>query len=260
VRTPARWAVAVRRPDGSIHTEAHDVTRPGGALRASIVRGLVALADAMSIGLRALRIAVRETTGVEPTAGQIRSTLLAIGGGVFALFVIAPGVLVAGWPDRVADILEASARAAVLIVYLFAVSRSVGARRLFEYHGAEHKVIAAFEERGVEATVDDARRRSPIHPRCGTSFIALFVIVAGVVHAFVPRAPLWVGAVWRIALAPVDAAIAYELMRATARKERSLLGRLLSWPGRLLQRLTTREPAEDQLDVARTALGAALTP
>ena len=257
MRTPERWAVAVRRPDGEIHSEVHRVD-PSTLTRSALTRGLAALSQAMSIGLRALRIAVRETTGVEPTAGQVRSTLVPIAIGVVALFVVAPGIFGAGEVDRTADILEASARAAVLVIYLLAVSRSAGARRLFEYHGAEHKVIAAFEERGPQATIEEAKARSPIHPRCGTSFIALFVIVAGVVHAFAPRAPLWANAAWRIALTPLDVAIAYEVMRVTARAERSLFARLISWPGRLLQRLTTREPSADQLDVARTALGAAL--
>ncbi|MGH2760105.1 MAG: DUF1385 domain-containing protein [Actinomycetota bacterium] len=250
--------MAVRRPDGNIHTEVHDVDARRRLARSPLARGIAALFQSVSIGLRALRVAVRETTGVEPTAGQIRTTLIPIGIGVLALFVVAPGIFAAGEIDRTADVLEASARAAVLLIYLLAVSRSAGARRLFEYHGAEHKVIAAFEERGTQATVEDARQRSPIHPRCGTSFIVLFVIVAGVVHAFAPRTPLWANAAWRIGLTPVDAAIAYEVMRATARSERSLVARVLSWPGRLLQRLTTREPAPEQLDVARTALGAVL--
>jgi uncharacterized protein YqhQ len=252
--------VAIRRPDGNIHTEAHDISARRRLARSPLTRGVFALFESVSIGLRALRIAVRETTGVEPTAGQMRSTLAPIVVGVLALFVVAPGIFGAGEIDRTADVIEASARAAVLLVYLLAVSRSAGARRLFEYHGAEHKVIAAFEEHGTQATIEHARQRSPIHPRCGTSFIAMFVIVAGVVYSFVPRSPLWANAAWRLALAPVDAAIAYEIMRATARSSRSLLGRLLSWPGRLLQRLTTREPGPDQLDVARTALAAALTP
>jgi uncharacterized protein YqhQ len=97
---------------------------------------------------------------------------------------------------------------------------------------------------------------SPIHPRCGTSFITMFVIVAGVIHAFVPREPLWAAAGWRLLLVPVDAAIAYELMRATARAEPNPFARLLSMPGRLLQRVTTREPTDDQLEVALAAFDA----
>ncbi len=256
MRTPTTWAVAIRRPDGSIVTESHDVAERWPALRRTFLRGPAALGEAISIGLEALRISVRESTGVVPTPGQMRSTLAAVGAGAIALFIVAPAIFVTAWPDRVADMLEAALRATVLLVYLVTMSRSVGARRLFGYHGAEHKVIAAFETAGETPTIDAARVPSPIHRRCGTSFIALFVIVAGVVHAFVPRSPVWAGAAWRVLLAPVDAAIAYEVMRATARNERTIIARLMSLPGRLLQRLTTREPDGGQLEVALAAFEA----
>ena len=259
MRTPSRWAVAVRRPDGEIRTESHTVPERWAMLRQTFARGLAALAEAVSIGLEALRISVRETTGIVPTAGQLRSTLAAAGAGVLAVFIVAPGVLVAAWPDRLADVLEAAIRATALVVYLLTVSRSAAARRLLAYHGAEHKVIAAFEKLGERPTIEQARATSPIHPRCGTMFIAIFVIVAGVVHAFVPRDPLWAGAAWRVLLLPVNTAIAYELMRTMARHERSATARVLSLPGRALQRVTTREPADDQLHVALAAFDALST-
>lgn len=246
----------MRRPDGEIVTETRDVPQRWTALRRSIARGPAALAEAVSIGLEALKISVRESAGVVPTSGQMASTLAAVGAGVIALFIIAPAVFVSGWSDPVADVLEGGLRAVVLLVYLVTISRSAAATRLFGYHGAEHKVIAAFERGGGMPTMDEARAPSPVHPRCGTSFIALFVIVAGVVHAFVPRTPVWAGAAWRVLLLPVDAALAYELMRATARYERSIVAGLISLPGRALQRLTTREPADDQLEVALAAFAA----
>lgn len=256
MRTPERWAVAVRRSDGEIVTETHPVKERWVMLRETFARGLGALAEAISIGLEALRISVRETTGVTPTPGQLRSTLAAAGAGMVALFVVAPAVFVTAWSDIVADVAEAALRAGVLLVYLLVVARSAGAGRLFAYHGAEHKVIAAFEATGSGPTLDQARAASPIHPRCGTSFIALFVIVAGVVHSLVPRTPLWAGAAWRLALAPIDAILAYELMRATARRDRDVVSRVISAPGRALQRLTTREPGDDQLRVALAAFAA----
>jgi uncharacterized protein YqhQ len=256
MRTPDRWSVAVRRPDGEIAVETHAVQARWAMFRETFARGLGALAEAVSIGLEALRISVRETTGVMPTSGQMRSTLAAVATGMLALFIVAPALFVAAWTDSVADIAEAALRAAVLLVYLAVVSRSAGAERLFVYHGAEHKVIAAFEQTGRLPTIDEARSASPIHSRCGTSFIALFVIVAGIVHALVPRSPLATGAAWRLALAPVDAMIAYEIMRATARSERALVARAISAPGRLLQRVTTREPKDDELRVALAAVGA----
>ncbi len=259
MRTPERWAVAVRRPDGEIAIESHAVKERWVMFRETLARGLGALAEAISIGLEALRISVRETTGITPTPGQLRSTLAAAGAGVVALFIVAPALFVTAWPDGVADVAEAVLRAVVLLVYLVVVSRSSGAGRLFVYHGAEHKVIAAFESVGSPPTLEQARESSPIHTRCGSSFIALFVIVAGVMHALVPRTPLWAGAVWRLALAPVDAIVAYELMRAIARRERAIVSRVLSAPGRALQHLTTREPGDDELRVALAAFGALWT-
>ena len=256
MRTPERWAVAVRRPDGEIVTETHPVRERWVGSRETLARGLGSLAEAISIGLEGLRISVRETTGVTPTSGQLRSTLAAAGVGIFVLFVVAPAAFVTAWPDVVADAAEAALRAAVLLVYLVVVARSAGAGRLFIYHGAEHKVIAAFEATGSVPTVEEARAASPIHSRCGTSFIALFVIVAGVVHALVPRTPLWAGVGWRLAITPVDAVLAYELMRATARRERDVVARIIAAPGRALQRLTTREPGDDQLRVALAAFAA----
>jgi uncharacterized protein YqhQ len=258
LRTPGRWAVAIRGRDGTIHTEAHPIADRWPRLRKTIARGPIAIVDAVSIGTRALRVAVREATGAEPTAEQMLWTLVSAFVGIVAVFVVAPGAVFAGLPDALADALEAAGRAAVLLVYLVAVSRSAQARRLFSYHGAEHEVVAAFEKSETIPTRAAARSAGPIHPRCGTSFIAILVVVAGIVFALVPREPLWAGALWRVCLVPVVAAISYEVMRASAREPPGLWTRLISAPGRALQRLTTREPTDDQLDVALAALAVLL--
>jgi uncharacterized protein YqhQ len=150
-----------------------------------------------------------------------------------------------------ADAAEAALRVAMLFVYLALVYRSSAARELFAYHGAEHKTIAAYEQLGMLPQVRDARRFGPVHDRCGTNFIVLFAVVSGLVYSFVSRTPLVIGAVVRIVLVPVVAALAYEAMRAAAR-DHTL--RFLVWPGRLAQRLTTCEPADAQLEVACAAL------
>jgi uncharacterized protein YqhQ len=145
----------------------------------------------------------------------------------------------------------------MLLVYLGALSRSSFARRLFAYHGAEHKAIAACERAGRMPSAEEARAESPIHVRCGTDFIALFVIACGVVFSFVAREPWWFATIVRVALVPVVMIFAYELMRLAARFEGSLGSRLVTWPGRALQRITTRAPSEDQLEVALAAVRAA---
>ena len=257
VRTSERWAVAVRRPDGSIHTEVHPLVERWTRLRRSFLRGPVALVDAVSIGLRAADIAIRESTGVKSEGGA-GVVLAPVAFGILTIFVGLPAIAARGWTDVAGDVAEAAVRAAMLLVYLGSLSATAFARRLFAYHGAEHKAIAACERAGRMPTADEARAESPVHVRCGTDFIALFVIACGVVFSFVGREPWWFAIAVRIALVPIVMALAYELMRAAARFEGSLGSRLVTWPGRALQRITTREPSDDQLEVALAALGTAV--
>ena len=248
-----RWALAVRRPDGSVYTEAHPGIDRWPRLRRTFLRGVVALVDAVSIGLRASTIAMREAIGARTDGGE-RVVLGAVGVAAIAIFVVFPALATARWTGVRGDVAEASLRAAVLLVYLSGLSRSATARRLFQYHGAEHKAIAAYERHGRMPSLEDARRESPVHVRCGTDFIALFVIACGVVFAFVPREPFWLASILRVALLPVVMAVAYETMRAAAAREGSIASRIVTLPGRALQRITTREPSEDQLEIALRAL------
>jgi uncharacterized protein YqhQ len=267
VRTPTRWALAVRRPDRTLHIEAHDLVERFPRLRKTMLRGIVALVDAISIGWRGITIAARVSTGIEPGArgrgGDPHETALGavvvpILVGALLVFVAVPGALSAGRPGITGDVVEAAGRALTLVIYLATISVTSQAQRTFAYHGAEHKTIAAFERVGRPPTLEEARAESTIHVRCGTDFMALFVVVAGVVYALVPRRPLWIGVGLRMVLVPVVAAIAYEVMRAAARYEATPVARLITWPGRLLQRITTREPSADMLEVAGAALHAAI--
>lgn len=257
VRTPTRWALAVRRSDGSIHSEAHPVIERWARLRRTFLRGVVALVDAVSIGLRANEIALRETSGLR-AEGSVGVVLVPIAIAVIAIFVVFPGIATARWAGIRGDVAEASLRASVLLVYLGGISRSATAQRLFAYHGAEHKAIAAYERLGRLPSMDEARRESPVHVRCGTDFIALFVMACGVVFSFVPREPLWVASVLRIALLPVAMAAAYEVMRAAASRDGSIGSRAITFPGRALQHITTREPTDEIQEVAVAALAAAV--
>ena len=258
VRTSDRWAVAVRRPDGSIHTEAHPIVDRWPRLRQTFVRGVVALVDAVSIGWRASSVAMRESTGAD-VEGPVGVFLAPVVVAVVTIFVILPAFAARGFDGLTADVVEAAVRATVLLVYLGLLSRSAFARRLFAYHGAEHMAIAAYERAGRMPSAGEARAESPVHVRCGTDFIALFVITCGVVFSFAAREPWWFATIVRIALLPVVMALAYEIMRAAARMEGSLGSRAITWPGRALQRITTRQPDDGQLDVALAALAAAIS-
>lgn len=259
------WAIAVRRPDGGLHLGRHPVPQATGLRRVlsrTPIRGLAALGDAMHVGVRALQVAVRIGTGDELTRTQLIQVFGVLGTSVLVVFVAGPGIAAAAIPssDMIADAVEAAGRLAMFVVYLALVSRSASGRRLFAYHGAEHKVIGAFERRGAMPANEDAWLSSPVHPRCGTNFLTLCVLVSGVVYALVPRSPVWTGAAWRMLLVPVVAAGAYELMRSAARSPRAVWARAVTFPGRAAQRLTTREPSPDQLEVAMAAIGELVRP
>ncbi|MEX0873830.1 MAG: DUF1385 domain-containing protein [Actinomycetota bacterium] len=250
--------MAIRRPDGSIHTERHDVFDGRRRLDKTIARGPAALGQAIGIGLRALRIALREQTGAEPAPGQMLASLIPVGATALLIFVVAASLLAAQWEGATGDVAEALLRAVAVLLYLLALARSDQSKRLFSYHGAEHKVIATFEALGEPPTAAQARSASPVHMRCGTNFVALYVIAAGLIHSVLPREPWWAGGLWRLLVFPVVVAVAYELMRSAARFPHALWSRAVTWPGRLLQRITTREPDDAQLEVAEAALRAAL--
>lgn len=249
----------MRRADGLLHIERHSVPEATGVRRAlskTLLRGLAALADAVHVGVRGLQVAFRIGTGAELTRRQLMQVFGVLGGSVLVVFVAGPGIAASVLaPDAAADAVEGAGRVAMFVLYLALVSRSASGRRLFSYHGAEHKVIAAFERRGRMPEPDDARASSPVHPRCGTNFLTLCVVVCGVVYAFVPRLPVWTGAAWRVGLVPVVCVLAYELMRSAARRPGAAWARAVTFPGRAAQRLTTREPAPEQLEVALAALG-----
>jgi uncharacterized protein YqhQ len=151
------------------------------------------------------------------------------------------------------NLLEGLIRLAVLIIYILLISRLKDIQRVFQYHGAEHKTIFLYEA-GEDLTVENARKYSTLHPRCGTSFLLIVVIVSIIVFAFLGLEPLWWRIVSRVALMPVVAGIAYEILKFTGRHTKSFCVRILILPGILLQKITTREPDDDQLEVAIAAL------
>jgi uncharacterized protein YqhQ len=268
MRGPRNWAVAVRTPTGDIAHVARSIDPLAArhwSLRLPIVRGVVALGESLTIGFRALGVsasyaAQEEAEGYEEPAELGRWTLafaflVAIGFAVM-MFKVGPALLADLLPISNGDLfvlVEGLIRVAVFIGYLTLLSFIPSLRRVFEYHAAEHKAINAYEA-GEELTPEIAQRYSLIHPRCGTAFL-LWVMVVGVfVYALLGR-PVWYWLIIsRIALLPVIAGVAYELIRFAGRHSDSRLLMTLLAPGLWLQRLTTREPSLDQLEVSIRAL------
>jgi len=269
MRGPSNWSVAVRKPDGDIaHVSRHiDSAMTRHALaRLPIVRGIFALGESLAIGFRALAISANyaaqdEDAEVdEPPAELSRGQLIfafavAIGFAV-ALFKVTPALVTDLLPiDNTTGfvVVEGLIRVSIFILYLFLISLLPDLRRVFQYHAAEHKAINALEA-GDELVPERVQRYSLIHPRCGTAFLLWVMVIAIFVFAFFGR-PAWYWLIaTRILLLPLIAGIAYELIRfAGKHTDNSVLMALLA-PGLWLQRLTTREPTLDQIEVSIRAL------
>jgi uncharacterized protein YqhQ len=268
MRGPRNWAVAVRKPDGEIAhiSRAIDpLMARHWVLRLPIVRGVVALGESLAIGFRALSVsanyaAVEEMEGDEEPAEIGRWALffsfaVAIGFAVM-LFKVSPALLADLLPIRSGGyfvMVEGLIRVAIFVAYLSLLSMIPSLRRVFQYHAAEHKAINAYEA-GESLTPEVTQRYSLIHPRCGTAFL-LWVMVIGVfVFALFGRLPWYWLIVSRIALLPLIAGIAYELIRFAGKHAENRVLMTALAPGLWLQRLTTREPTLDQLEVSIRAL------
>ncbi len=250
--------LAVRTPDGSVAVE----PLPTGVSfprweGIPFVRGPIRLAQMLSLGWSALKRSAELAHPEE--APSSRWEFLAVLGFavVFVVggFMLLPAFLagLTGVGNRIlSNLVEGGIRVALFVGYLGAISLFPDVRRVFQYHGAEHKVVHAYEE--GEASLPAARGRSPLHPRCGTSFLLLFVVVAILVFSLIPTSSVGVRLLARVALLPVVAGLTYEILRFGSRHPRAWWLKPLLAPGLLLQRLTTREPTDDQLEVALAAL------
>lgn len=268
MRGVSTWAVATRRPDASIGVESFplvSVLRRHRLLRLPIVRGSVALVESMAIGMRALGISAnaqvpegrKELSGKGWAATIAFALSLSVG-----LFFLLPATLasVSGAGDDnglVFVVVEKAIRIAIFLGYLWLVSRMRDLQRVFEYHGAEHKTISCYEA-GLPLTPENAQRFSRLHPRCGTSFLVIVMIVAIFVFAPFGKLPLGWLLLSRVIGIPLVAGLAFEAIKWFGRNRAHRWARVLMWPGLQLQRLTTREPDLAQLAVAIAALEAVL--
>ncbi|HEX2026664.1 MAG TPA: DUF1385 domain-containing protein [Nitriliruptorales bacterium] len=270
------WAVAARRPSGEIYLERHPVSdfpERYPAFRKPMLRGVYVLFDAMAIGVKALGIAARQAVpdDEQPLDGRALGGSLVLAAVFFvAIFIVLPNAalaLVRGWlGDGVLyHVAEGLLRIAIFLGYLSLISLMGDIRRVFMYHGAEHKTIAAWEHgEPLEPSVVD--RYPTLHVRCGTNFLVMVMVLAlfvySVAGAVVPAPDGgWLAAVayhvlLRLLLLPVVAGLAYEGIRLGASREDNRLVRALMLPGLWLQTVTTRQPTEDQIEVAIRAFQA----
>jgi len=265
MRAPAAWAVAVRRPDGVIEAQRNELPRlseRSPLARFPFVRGVLVLVEALTLGFRGLSWSAQRAgeEDEEITKGQVVSTMVFAVALAVGLFIVAPA-LAADWlKGFVGDsslafvLLDGIIRIMLIVLYVWAISRAEDIRRVFQYHGAEHMTIHAYEA-GDPLTVSHIEQYSPRHPRCGTSFILIVGMVAFVVFLALAPLPFVWQLLGRLLLLPVIAGISYEVLRLGAKQP------WMSWanrPGIWLQRITTGQPDGSMIEVAITSLLAAL--
>lgn len=232
-----------------------------------MARGVVVLGEQLALGMKALlysaEVALEEgEEKAELPKGLAWGTVaLALGLGV-GLFFLLPFFLARLVKPVMAspilfNLVEGLIRLTILIAYLKVVGLFGDIRRVFAYHGAEHRVVNAYEA-GVPLEVQQVKRYSTAHTRCGTGFLLVVVVISVLVFSLLGRPPLWLGVLGRIVLLPVIAAVSYELIRVGARHYNNPVVRALFWPGLRLQSLTTRPPDDGMLEVAIKALEGAL--
>ena len=267
MRGARTWAVAVRDPDGQIEVVTHDV--PNWSERYAkvpVLRGVMALAESLGLGFKALAwSADRQVPEEDRISSRAMGWTMAVALIFFTgVFILLPSLVNRGASDALGvtgfayHLLEGAIRLAIFIGYLVLIAQLKDIKRVFEYHGAEHKAIAAYEN-GAELTPESAQRFSTEHVRCGTNFLLTVMLVTIVVYAFVGRPSLPWMIVSRIVLIPVIAGLSYEVIRFAAKHMDKGWVRALMKPGLLLQKLTTREPTLEQVEVAVASLRAVLT-
>jgi uncharacterized protein YqhQ len=268
MRGPSNWTLAVRKVDGEIATverEISSVMLRHRFFRLPVIRGIIALGESLAIGFRALAISANyaaqeegddEEVSTEIGRGALLFAFVIAIGFALVLFKVTPALITSWLPiDQTGlfVVVEGLIRVSIFILYLVLISFLPDLKRVFQYHAAEHKAINAYEA-GEDLTPETVQRYSLIHPRCGTAFLLWVMVIAIFVFAFIGQ-PEWYWLILsRIALLPVIAGIAYELIRFAGKHIDNRFLMTLLAPGLWLQRLTTREPALDQLEVSIRAL------
>ena len=264
MRGKRHWALAVRRPDGGISLHSEEL-RPLAdrykVLRWPVLRGIIGLWESLTLGMRALTMSANESMGEEEEEISKPEMVISIIIGIVlavALFVVLPLFAVRSVRHVIPNstvfvLLEGILRIFILVAYIWAVSRIKQLRRVFEYHGAEHKTIHALEA-GLELTPDNVRRFSPVHPRCGTSFLLIVMVLAIIVFTFVGVPGLFWLVVSRLLGIPLVVRLSYEVLKFAGKHKDSRIMGIIMYPGLLLQKMTTKEPDTSQIEVAIKAL------
>jgi len=262
-------AVAVRKPNNDIIVKKEQLNPVGERfpiLKRPVLRGIVVLLESLIWGIKALTFSANEAleTDEEQEETQqkqelsklalVLTMIFSLGMGI-GLFVVLPA-LISGWITEkglLFNIIDGALRLAFFLGYVLAISRIKEITRVFQYHGAEHKSIHAYEA-GEELTSENVQKYSPLHARCGTAFLLIVMVISILFFALLGKPDILVRIGSRILLIPLIAGISYEITKFASKKQNSRFMRIITKPGLLLQRLTTREPSIDQIQVAIRSL------
>jgi uncharacterized protein YqhQ len=274
MRSLTGYSVAVRQPDGGIaikKDKLSSITAKYRFLKTPVLRGSVVLIQSLILGIRALNYSAAVST--EGSEGEEEMSSWAVAGSIgfalllaIGLFILAPlGItnlirkfLIPTMSNFEYNLIDGVIRAVFFFVYIYSISFMDEIRRVFQYHGAEHKTVYTYEAE-EDLTVENARGKSTLHPRCGTSFLLFVMAISILVFSLIPSsAPFVVKFGARVVLIPLIAGLAYEVIRFSARHLKNRLCRMLIAPGLWLQRITTKEPDDKQLEIAIIALREAL--
>jgi uncharacterized protein YqhQ len=277
MRAPHSYCVAVRKPSGEVVTQEAELPRVSEKyplFKYPVLRGVGTLGQAMSLGIKALRFSANAALDdgdknktekpQEISSWMMAANLLFSFGFFIFLYKFVPlyltSLLEKFFPvisGRIAfNAVDGVIRLAIFLAFLYMISRWKDIHRVFEYHGAEHKVVFNFES-GKPVTVENASAFTTFHPRCGTSFLLVVMLISTVIYTLLPLDGFVAKFAARIALLPVVAGLSYELIRYAARHRKGLLA-MLTLPGLWLQKITTQPPAEDQTEIAIIALDGAM--
>ena len=265
------FSLAVRRLDGSVYTTCERLNPfyAGRLRRVPLIRGVLALIETLVLGIKALnRSATLAMEDQSPEEKEIPRWLLGLTLGIsltlgVALFFIMPLIAVSSLDryitsDLLSNLVEGLIRILVLGAYVGLIGLLPDIRRVFAYHGAEHMAVHTHEA-GAPLVVHNVRQFPTAHPRCGTAFLLTVMVVAIILFALLGRPSMELRILSRIVLIPVIAAISYEIIRFSGAHQASIIGKVVSYPGLMLQRLTTRNPDDQQIEVAISAMKSAIT-
>jgi len=286
MRSPDKIVIAVRKPNKTIKTSEkfyHTLTQRFKFLNIPFLRGIINLFEMMIVGMEAINFSANESLDDEKGSFEKQKTKFSykiVNALMFTLsFIVAIGLTITLFkylPLEIATVLENKfefiknnyiifnlidgvIKITFFVAYIYTLSLIPSFRRIFEYHGAEHKSIFTYEK-GLSLTVENAKKQPRFHPRCGTSFILIVFLISIVIYTFVPRQEeFYQNLIMRIALLPLIAGISYEYLKISAKFANSLIAKALIAPGLWLQRITTKEPDEHQLEVALTSLKKSLS-